>query len=83
MFVLPPPLGIDFGGLFAVTLFLLYVFFIMLVLVNLLNGLAVADIGVIQKQAEVVAHVSREGGKGGGIGVDLECNAIQLALNTI
>ncbi len=51
--------GIDFGGLFAIAVFLAYVFFVMLVLVNLLNGLAVSDIAEIQKHAEVVSHVSR------------------------
>merc|ERR1712079_622992 len=34
-------------------------FFIMLVLVNLLNGLAVSDIAVIQKEAEIMSHISR------------------------
>ena len=40
-------------------IFLIYVFFIMLVLVNLLNGLAVSDIADIQKQAEIMSHISR------------------------
>jgi len=40
-------------------IFLIYVFFIMLVLVNLLNGLAVSDIVDIQKQAEIMSHISR------------------------
>ncbi len=55
--------GIKFGGAsvawFSVVVFLAFVFFIMLVLVNLLNGLAVSDIGVIQKQSEIVALTSR------------------------
>jgi transient receptor potential cation channel subfamily A protein 1 len=53
--------GIVFGdnGSFAIAVFLLYIFFILLVLVNLLNGLAVSDIGVIQKQAEIVSLVSK------------------------
>jgi transient receptor potential cation channel subfamily A protein 1 len=40
-------------------IFVLYIFFIMLVLVNLLNGLAVSDISVIQREAEIVSCVSR------------------------
>lgn len=54
--------GIDFGEihpLFGKVVFLLFVFFIMLVLVNLLNGLAVSDIAVIQKEAEILSYVSR------------------------
>ena len=52
---------IDFGdqqALFGKIVFLLYIFFIMLVLVNLLNGLAVSDISVIQKEAELLSYVS-------------------------
>ena len=44
---------------FQVLLFLLYVFFIMLVVVNLLNGLAVSDIAEIRAKAEVMTHVAR------------------------
>jgi len=51
--------GIDFESEFGKVLFLVYVFFVMLVLVNLLNGLAVSDITEIQKEAEVVAMISR------------------------
>ena len=40
-------------------IFLVYVFFIMLILVNLLNGISVSDTADIQKQAEIMSHVSR------------------------
>merc|ERR1719495_2345163 len=40
-------------------MFLLWVFFIMLVLVNLLNGLAVSDISIIQREAVIGSIVSR------------------------
>ena len=39
--------------------FLLFVFLIVVVLMNLLNGLAVSDTGRIREQAEVYAHLSR------------------------
>ena len=48
-----------FGGTLGWLVFLLFVFLIMLVLVNLLNGLAVSDIAVIQKEAEIMSHISR------------------------
>ena len=56
--------GIQFGEdgpfkAFGQIVFLLWVFFVMLVLNNLLNGLAVQDIGVIQKEAEVVSAASQ------------------------
>ncbi len=51
--------SVEFGGAFGSILFLVYVFFVLLVLVNLLNGLAVSDITEIQKHAEIVSHVSR------------------------
>ena len=54
--------GVDFGeelSLYGKAVYLLYIFFIMLVLVNLLNGLAVSDISVIQKEAEILSYVSR------------------------
>ena len=41
------------------TFFLAFVFLIVVVLMNLLNGLAVSDTGLIQEQAEVVAYLSR------------------------
>jgi len=50
---------IEFSSDISRLIFLVYVFFIMLVLVNLLNGLAVSDIAEIQKQAEIMSHVSR------------------------
>ena len=40
-------------------IFVLYIFFIMLVLVNRLNGLAISDISAIQLEAEIVSCVSR------------------------
>eukprot|EP00092_Neocalanus_flemingeri_P109150 GFUD01140253.1.p1 GENE.GFUD01140253.1~~GFUD01140253.1.p1 ORF type:complete len:520 (+),score=97.82 GFUD01140253.1:64-1560(+) len=51
--------GIEFSTDPSRIIFLFYVFFIMLVLVNLLNGLAVSDIADIQKQAEIMSHISR------------------------
>merc|ERR1719150_3380135 len=54
--------NIDFGNekpLYGKLVYLLWVFFIMLVLVNLLNGLAVSDISLIQKEAEILSYVSR------------------------
>ena len=51
--------GIDFSSEYSRIIFLVYVFFIMLVLVNLLNGLAVSDIAAIQKQSEIMSHISR------------------------
>ena len=57
--------GIKFGEdggafkAFGQIVFLLWVFFVMLVLNNLLNGLAVQDISVIQKEAEVVSAASQ------------------------
>ena len=41
--------------------FLGFVFLIVVVLMNLLNGLAVSDTGVIRKEAEIVSYVSRVG----------------------
>ncbi|XP_050525042.1 transient receptor potential channel pyrexia [Daktulosphaira vitifoliae] len=40
-------------------LFLLFIFLVAIVLVNLLNGLAVSDTAAIRADAEIVAHVSR------------------------
>merc|ERR1719245_2534549 len=51
--------NIEFGSWLGTALFLFFVFFIMLVLVNLLNGLAVSDIAQIQKEAEIMSHISR------------------------
>merc|ERR1712158_92832 len=41
------------------TFFLAFVFLIVVVLMNLLNGLAVSDTGVIQDRSEVVAFLSQ------------------------
>ena len=41
------------------TFFLAFVFLIVVVLMNLLNGLAVSDTGLIQEQAEAVAYLSQ------------------------
>merc|ERR1712203_548544 len=43
----------------AYTFFLAFVFLIVVVLMNLLNGLAVSDTGVIQDRSEVVAFLSQ------------------------
>ncbi len=43
----------------AYIFFLSFVFLIVVVLMNLLNGLAVSDIGVIWEQAETVSYISR------------------------
>ena len=52
--------GIDFAdSVYFQIIFLLWIFFIMLVLMNLLNGLAVSDIAMIQKEAEILSYVSR------------------------
>ena len=54
--------NIDFGSekpLYGKLVYLLWVFFIMLVLVNLLNGLAVSDISLIQKEAQLLSYVSQ------------------------
>ena len=54
--------NIDFGNekpLYGKLVYLLWVFFIMLVLVNLLNGLAVSDISLIQKEAQLLSYVSQ------------------------
>jgi len=51
--------NLEFSTELGKIVFLLFVFFIMLVLVNLLNGLAVSDIALIQKEAEIMSQVSR------------------------
>ena len=43
----------------AYLFFLAFVFLIVVVLMNLLNGLAVSDTGIIQEKAEIVAYISR------------------------
>ena len=55
---------LDFGGLvfsapFGKFIFVLFVFLIMLVLMNLLNGLAISDIALIQKESEVNSQIAR------------------------
>ena len=55
---------IDFGSIsfpsaFGKFVFLLFVFFIMLVFMNLLNGLAISDINIIQKESEVNTQIAR------------------------
>jgi len=54
--------NVEFGEeqpIYGKLVYLLWVFFIMLVLVNLLNGLAVSDISLIQKEAQILSYVSR------------------------
>ena len=41
------------------TYFLAFVFLIVVVLMNLLHGLAVSDTGIIQEKAENIAYLSR------------------------
>ena len=43
----------------AYLFFLCFVFLIVVVLMNLLNGLAVSDTGIIQEKAEIVTYISR------------------------
>ena len=43
----------------AYLFFLCFVFIIVVVLMNLLNGLAVSDIGIIQAKAEIIGYRSR------------------------
>ncbi|TRY61355.1 hypothetical protein TCAL_01796 [Tigriopus californicus] len=54
------PVNLD-GGLagLAYVFFLSFVFLIVVVLMNLLNGLAVSDTGVIQEEAEIVSYISQ------------------------
>jgi len=53
--------NIDFSLDIGKVMFLLWIFFIMLVLVNLLNGLAVSDISIIQREAVIGSIISRVG----------------------
>ena len=50
---------IPLNSAFSYVFFLLFVFLIVVVLMNLLNGLAVSDTGLIREEAEIHAHVSR------------------------
>jgi len=55
---------IDYGGLvftheFGKFIFVLFIFFVMLVIMNLLNGLAISDIGVIQEESARIMQKNR------------------------
>merc|ERR1711997_938599 len=49
----------DYLGPLAYLFFLSFVFLIVVVLMNLLNGLAVSDTGLIQNKAEIYSYLSR------------------------
>ena len=51
--------NIEFGNWFGWTMFICFIFFISLVLSNLLNGLAISDIVQLKDEAEVMANVHR------------------------
>merc|ERR1712165_430367 len=51
--------NIEFGNWFGWTMFICFIFFISLVLSNLLNGLAISDIVKLKDEAEVRANVHR------------------------
>merc|ERR1711884_274094 len=51
--------NIEFGNWFGWTMFICFIFFISLVLSNLLNGLAISDIVQLKNEAEVMANVHR------------------------
>lgn len=54
------PVNVDGGlGGLSYIFFLSFVFLIVVVLMNLLNGLAVSDTGVIQEEAEIVSYISQ------------------------
>ena len=72
---------------FSRCFFLLFVFLIVVVLMNLLNGLAVSDTGLVREKAEIVAHTSRaaviaqiEATLLGGGGTRLSCGLRRRAL---
>ena len=51
--------GIEFASSFGKFIFLVFVFFIMLVFMNLSNGLAISGIGIIQKESEINTQIAR------------------------
>lgn len=54
------PIDLDSGLAALAYLFLLsFIFLIVVVLMNLLNGLAVSDTGLIREEAEIVTYISR------------------------
>lgn len=54
------PINVDhYLSPLAYAFFLSFVFLIVVVLMNLLNGLAVSDTGIIQEKAEIVTYISR------------------------
>ena len=52
-------LPIDMNSWMSFVFLLSFVFLIIVVLMNLLNGLAVSDTGLIREQAEIVSHMAR------------------------
>merc|ERR1712066_1037295 len=44
---------------FSFSFLVVFVFFIVVILMNLLNGLAVSDTGIIMEKAEIVSHTTR------------------------
>lgn len=52
-------LPIDMNSWLSFLFLLAFVFLIIVVLMNLLNGLAVSDTGLIREQAEIVSHIAR------------------------
>ena len=44
---------------FSFSFLVVFVFFIVVILMNLLNGLAVSDTGIIMEQAEIVSQTTR------------------------
>ncbi len=51
--------GSLFGPIVGYLFLLAFVFLIVVVLMNLLNGLAVSDTGIIREKAEIVSAISR------------------------